>query len=282
MEPSRVQQAPLRALRRLRDPLFVFFAIGAAIFAVELALQRDDSRTIVVTEAQIAQMAGFWEAQAGRPPTAVEQRSLVEDHVREEIMVREARRLGLDREDVVVRRRLAQKLTFLTEDIAVLAPPEEAALRDYFAANRGRYVTPAAISFSHIYFSPDRRTEPSADAAAALAALAPAAWRTAGDPFLLGRTYAHASTARVRRDFGDVFADAVQAMPADATWRGPVASAYGTHLVRVDAQTSATEIDYEAVAGRVAADYDAERRAEANRAYFEELRAQYTVALPQS
>ena len=269
-----------RRLRWLRDPLFAFLVIGAGLFAVDAALQRDDSRTIVLAETQLAQMAQLWEAQAGRPPTEAEQRALVVDHVREEILVREARRLGLDQEDVIVRRRLAQKLTFLTEDVAALAPPEEAALRDYFVANRGRYATPAVVSFSHIYFSPDQRSEPSADATAALAALVPEAWRTTGDPFLLGRTYAHSSTVRVRRDFGDAFADSVLAMPADAVWRGPVASAYGAHLVRVDAKTPAATPDYDAVAQRVAADYDAERRAEANRAYFEELRAQYTVVLP--
>ena len=269
-----------RRLRWLRDPLFAFLAIGAGIFVVDVALQRDDSRTIVLAEAQLTQMAQFWEAQAGRPPTDAEQSSLVANHVREEILVREARRLGLDREDVIVRRRLAQKLTFLTEDVAALAPPEAGALRDYFAANRDRYATPAVVSFSHIYFSPDQRNEPSADAAAALAALAPDAWRSTGDPFLLGRTYAHSSTVRVRRDFGDAFADAVLAMPADAAWRGPVASAYGAHLVRVDAKTPAAMPDYEAVAERFGADYDAERRARANRAYFEDLRAQYTVVLP--
>lgn len=276
-----MQQPASRRLRWLRDPLFAFLAIGAGVFAVERALKRDDGRTIVVTEAQVAQMAQLWEAQAGRPPTAAEQRVLVADHVREEILVREARRLGLDREDVVVRRRLAQKLTFLTEDVAVLAPPEADALRTYFAANRDRYATPAVVSFSHIYFSPDVRREPGADAAAALADLAPDAWRSTGDPFLLGRTYAHASTVRVRRDFGDAFADAVLAMPADAAWRGPVASAYGAHLVRVDAKTPAAAPGYEAVAERVAADYDAERRAEGNRAYFEDLRAQYAVVVPQ-
>lgn len=274
-----MRQTLPRRLRWLRDPLFAFLAIGAGIFAVDVALERDDSRTIVLTEAQLTQMAQLWEAQAGRPPTDAEQRSLVADHVREEILVREARRLGLDQEDVIVRRRLAQKLTFLTEDIAALAPPEEAALRDYFLANRHRYATPGVVSFSHIYFGPDQRQAPSADAAAALAALAPDAWRTTGDPFLLGRTYAHASTVRVRRDFGDAFADAVLAMPADAAWRGPVASAYGAHLVRVDAKTPAAAPGYEAVAKRVAADYDAERRAEANRAYFEDLRAQYTVVV---
>lgn len=274
---------PQSAARRrwLRDPLLVFAAVGVAVFAVDQLWQGDDSRAIVVTAEQQEQMAALWEAQAGRPPTDDERRSLVADHAREEMLVREAKRLGLDEHDAIVRRRLAQKLTFLAEDVAALAPPEEAALRRYFDANRERYATPAVITFSHIYFSPERRAAAQADAAAALAALQPDAWRTTGDPFLLGRTYAYASVARVRKDFGEAFATAVLAMPPDATWRGPVESAYGFHLVRVDAKQAAAAPEYEAVAPRVAADYDAERRAEANRAYFEDLQAQYVVRVEQ-
>lgn len=274
---------PQSAARRrwLRDPLLVFAAVGVAVFAVDQAWQGDDSRTIVVTAEQQAQMAALWEAQAGRPPTDDERRSLVADHAREEMLVREAKRLGLDEHDAIVRRRLAQKLTFLAEDVAALAPPEEAALRRYFDANRERYATPAVVTFSHVYFNPEQRTAAQADAAAALAALQPDAWRTTGDPFLLGRTYAYASLTRVRKDFGEAFATAVLAMPPDATWRGPVESAYGFHLVRLDAQQAATAPEYEAVAPRVAADYDAERRAEANRAYFEDLQAQYVVRVEQ-
>ena len=267
--------------RWLRDPLLVFAVVGAVVFAVDQLWRGDDSRTIVVTAEQQEQMAALWEAQAGRRPTDDERRSLVADHAREEMLVREAKRLGLDEHDAIVRRRLAQKLTFLAEDVAALAPPEEAALRRYFDSNRERYATPAVVTFSHIYFSPERRTAAQADAAAALAALQPDGWRTTGDPFLLGRTYAYASVARVRKDFGEAFATAVLAMPPDAAWRGPVESAYGFHLVRVDAQQAAAAPEYEAVAPRVAADYDAERRAEANRAYFEDLQAQYVVRVEQ-
>lgn len=263
--------------RWLRDPLAIFLAIGLAVFALERAWRTDESQTIVVTAAQQEQMAELWAAQAGRAPTEAERRSLVADHAREEMLVREAKRLGLDQNDVIVRRRLAQKLTFIAEDVAALAPAADAELRRHFAANPERYATPAVISFSHIYFSPDQRADPSAEAAAALAALVPEAWRTTGDPFLLGRSYRYASAARVRQDFGEAFAAALLAVPADSTWRGPVESAYGFHLVRVDARQAASAPTYEAVAERVVADYDAQRRQAANRAYFEELQAQYTV-----
>ena len=135
-------------------------------------------------------------------------------------------------------------------------------------------------TFSHVYFSPERRTDAHSDAERALLDLDPAAWRTTGDPFMLGRTYAHSRGDRIRRDFGPEFATELDKLPPDGVWRGPIRSAYGVHLVRVDAKSPALGAEYEEVAARVAADFDAERRAEANRAYFEELRSQYVVVLP--
>lgn len=272
-----------RALRWLRDPLFAFLLIGAGVFALERwwqGWQADAAYTIVISNAEAARLGALWRTQTGRAPTQSELVALLEDHIREEILVREARRLRLDEGDAIVRRRLAQKLAFLTDDIAALEPATDADLRAHFDANRSRYETPAAITFSHIYFSPDKRADAKAAAQSALATLDPAAWRTSGDPFMLGRTYAHASTPRLRKDFGDEFAEQLAGLPAAGEWRGPLRSAYGYHLVRVDANAPARSSRFEAVQARVAADFDAARRAKANREHFEQLRSQYTVKLP--
>ena len=263
-----------------RDPLLVFLLIGAAIFAADTWLGGDDDRVIVVPQTQIDRLATLWETQMGRPPRAGELDALIDDHVREEVMVREAQRLSLDEDDAIIRRRLAQKLSFLTEDVATLAPPEADELLAYFEDNRSRYATPAVATFSHIYFSPDRREDALADARRALGVIDPEAWRKAGDPFMLGRTYAHASLSRIERDFGSDFRAALDRLAPSPDWQGPVESAYGFHLLRVDAKSPALGADYESVAARVARDFDAARRAAANAAYFEDLKAQYTVVLP--
>ena len=266
--------------RVLRDPLFVFLLVGLAVFALDELLRGDDSRTVVVTAAHQDRLVELWQAQTGRSPSPSELAALIEDHVREEILVREAKRLRLDDGDTVIRRRLAQKLSFLSEDMATLEEPEEAALRAYFEKHRRRYERPAVLSFSHIYFSPDKREDAAADARRALAEMDPEAWRSTGDPFMLGRTYAHSSLARVRRDFGDGFAAELDELEEAPHWRGPLQSGHGFHLLRVDAKSPALGADFAAVAQRVAMDFDTERRAAANRAHFEELRAQYRVELP--
>ena len=269
-----------RLRRWARDPLFVFLLIGASIFAVHGFLQGDESRTVTVAQAEIDRMARLWEIRTGGAPSDAELKTLIDDYVREEILVREAKRLRLDEGDVIVRRRLARKLSFLTEDGALSDPPGEAALKRFFEDNRSRYETPATITFSHVWFNPDRREDAAGDASRALSGLDPAAWRTAGDPFMLGHTWTRASLERVRRDFGAPFAETLVAMPADAVWRGPLESGYGVHLVRVDASTPAQEGSYESVAERVAADFDAERREEIGRVSFEALKSRYTIELP--
>ena len=277
--PKRVS----RLSRWLKDPLFAFLLIGAGVFAVESAwraAQRDAEYTIVVPPAESRRLAELWQAQTGRAPTPSELQGLLEEHVREEILVREAKRLRLDEGDAIVRRRLVQKLAFLTDDLAIGDAVDEAELRRYFEDNRERFQTPAVVTFSHIYFSPEQREDARAAAERALAVLDADAWRSAGDPFMLGRTYAHASIERVRKDFGDEFAAAVASLPAEGAWRGPLRSVYGQHLVRVDANTPARSPDYAAARQRVVAEFDAERRAAANREYFEELRARYTVEMP--
>ena len=277
--PKRVS----RLSRWLKDPLFAFLLIGAGVFAVESAwraAQRDAEYTIVVPPAESRRLAELWQTQTGRAPTPSELQGLLEEHVREEILVREAKRLRLDEGDAIVRRRLVQKLAFLTDDLAIGEAVDEAELRRYFEDNRERFETPAAVTFSHIYFSPEQRADARADAERVLAALDADAWRSAGDPFMLGRTYAYASLERVRKDFGDAFAAAVASLPAEGAWQGPLRSVYGQHLVRVDANTPVRSPDYAAAKQRVVAEFDAERRAAANREYFEELRARYTVEAP--
>ena len=259
-------------MKHLKDPLVVFLAIGAAIFAVDAWISDRPEDVVRVGPRDIARLEDQWQAQMGRPPTAGELDSLVDAHVREEILVREARKIGLDDNDVIIRRRLAQKLTFVTEDLALLNPATEAELAAFFEANAERYRIPVRLTFSHIYFSPDGR----ADAASALATVSDDNWRTIGDPFMLRRTYAHVSEAQVRRDFGARFSEALAALGSDG-WQGPVESSYGHHLVRIEQRTESRLPSFEDVKTRVANDIDAKRRTDANASYYEALRARYRV-----
>ena len=273
-------------MRYLKDPLALFLVVGAALFAIDAWRSAEGDNVIRVGPLDIARLQDQWALQMGRPPSDEELDALVNAHVREEMLVREALAMGLDGNDVIIRRRLAQKLTFLTEDLALLEPADEAELEAFFQANAERYRVAERLTFSHAYFSPDRRDAARADATAALAAIDDANWRAQGDPFMLRRTYAQVTLADVRKDFGAAFAQALDGLAGGkagdgekAGWQGPIESGYGFHLVRLNSRAPSRLPAFAEVATRVRGDFDAERRNQANERYQEALRARYRIEI---
>jgi parvulin-like peptidyl-prolyl cis-trans isomerase-like protein len=233
---------------------------------------------IVVTAGKRKWLAARWEHQWRRPPTGEELGRLVEDFVREEVLYREALTLGLDLADLVVRRRLVQKMEVLA--FADCPSLGDAGVMDYFLAHREAYRLPERISFAHVYFSAAARGDQAAgDARAARAGLRHAGAADAagvGDPPVAASPVIAATRRQVTDRFGAEFADAVFAFDS-GPWAGPVASAYGQHLVLVTEHAPGRLPDLAEVSGRVAADMDAERRAGALDALYARLRAQYEV-----
>lgn len=257
----------------LKEPLLYFLLAGAGIFAVSAWLPAgDDAYSIEVTAAEKARLQDQWQAQMGRAPTGTELDGLIEQWIREEIYYREALNIGLDRDDIIIRRRLAQKLTFLTEDVATSAPPTPEALQAFFAEDIERYTIPERLSFRHRYFSTERRTDAHADALAAMADES-----IGGDPFMLQLAYAQRSEREIGDLFGSEFAAALRDLPEDGGWQGPVRSAYGWHVVIIEQRIPARTPALDEVARKVAIDYQQELRQAANERYYETLRNRYEI-----
>ena len=170
-EPASTKQASSQLRRWLREPLLHVLLIGAALFAVYYALnpgagQHQDSNRIAIAADDLAQIRFAWMAQWQRPPTPEEFRNLLDGKIREEVLFREAMALGLDKDDTIVKRRLAQKMEFVMEDGAALREPADDELRRWFAQHAQRFATPSLVTFRHLYFSPDRRGAHARDDAA--------------------------------------------------------------------------------------------------------------------
>jgi PPIC-type PPIASE domain len=273
----------------LREPLVHFLVLGAGLFVLYGVVEKladESSDRIVVTEAKIGNLAGLFERTWRRPPTAAELDGLIEDHVKEEIFYREALALGLDRDDTVIRRQLRLKMQFISEDFAPQTEPTEDELRAFLAEHADRFRSPSRVSFTQVYLSPDRRGEDAwSDAERLLIALSggksdPA---EAGDPFLLEQDYRDLGAPDIERLFGGTFAAQVAELPV-GRWSGPVESGYGLHLVLVRDRTDARLPDLTEIRDAVANEWRAVRKEEANRAFYEALRARYevTVERPQS
>lgn len=263
-------------MRILKDPLWLFLLAGAAIFFVaEWFAEEDIPYEVIVREADLQRLSDQWALQMRRPPTSQELNGLVDQFVKEEIYYREAQRLGLDANDTIVRRRMVQKLTFLTEDIATAIPADEATLRAYYDEHRATYEIPQRFSFQHRYFSSDRRADAETDAQQAVQDSA-----ISDDAFMLQKSYALRSLREIGDLFGSEFAQQLAQLPAAESWQGPIKSAYGWHPIKILAIEDAYIPAFEEVQDRVLIDAQQAARRDANAAYFANLKAKYTVELP--
>lgn len=190
---------------------------------------------IVVTTAQIANLQETFGRTWQRPPSPEELRGLIDDYVRDEVSYREAQALGLERNDIVIRRRLRQKIEFMAEEMAEVRP-DDAVLTAYLAAHANEFRTDDAISFRHVFLSAARESIGDEDVrrmGAVLVNFKDDGAALPGDAFLLGDTFKGLSKDQVARTFGDGFAERLFTL-APGRWQGPVPSSYGLHFVFVD------------------------------------------------
>jgi len=267
--------------RILAEPLTHFVVVGIAIFLVAHALERSSTRyQITITPDDVARIVNSYAQQYGAPPTPQQTRVMIDNYVREEIFYREGVALGIDRNDEIVRRRVAQKYEFLQQDLAAPRDPDDATLRRYFAAHQAAYIVPERRSFDQIYVAMDSRGEAAAQALAdaTLADLKtgrPA--RFAGDEFPGPKVIESLSRADTERLFGgDAFARSVFAAPR-GVWSGPYRSGFGWHLIRVTRVTPPAARGFAAARADVLIDWREADRAARNAKSFAALRARYTV-----
>ena len=270
--------------RLLREPLVHFLLGGALLFALYAAVADDPVDTpdrIVIDEVRVANLATTFQRTWLRPPTRVELDGLVREFVDEEILYREGLALGLDRDDAVIRRRMRQKMEFLSTDLAGQEVAGDAELASFLSSNRERFEKPAKLSFRHVFVNPDAGSKPARHRADELLAMLRAGGPEAsveGDRTLLPETMLDASERDVASLFGAGFAGDVLAL-ADDGWSGPVASSFGLHLVRVDERVPARLPELAEIRREVRREYDAVQRAEANRRFLQRLRDRYEVEI---
>lgn len=261
----------------LREPLVHFLALGAALF---LYFQWSGgagagSGRIVLTPGQIDHLAAGFAKVWQRPPTEGELKGLVDDWVREEIAVREATAAGLDRDDTIVRRRLRQKLEFVSEDVAAAVPPTEAELQAWLDAHPDEFRREPETAFEQIYFREE------APARAALEAVRRGGDRSRfGDGTLLPSEMERSGRAVVASVFGPEFAAAVEPLPA-GVWSGPIGSSYGWHLVRVRDRFAGGLPELPEIRAEVEREFLADRRVRQLDGMYERLLRKYTVVLEQ-
>lgn len=273
-----------RARRWLREPLLHFLLAGGLLFAAYTWLNAGSEagadRVVRITPAEVNWLKESWARQWQRPPSEDEFRGLVAGYLKEVLLAREAKEIGLDEDDTIVRRRLAQKMEFLVQDTLQQADPGEAELRSFYKREQAHFQSPARVSFSHIYFNRERRGErAAADARGALRQLSVAGAEMPaefGDRFLGQYDFAALDEQAVAATFGATFASQVIAA-TPGNWLGPMESGFGLHLVRVTERQSAQLQEFAAVREDVLTLWRQQRAQQGLDAYFAALRKKYDV-----
>lgn len=268
-----------RLSRWLREPLVHFVLLGGVLFSVHqsVAPPRATNR-IVVSDAIVRGLRQEHLRQSGSLPTPEEEASLIQRFVDNEILYREAVSQGLDRGDLIVRRRLVQKMEFVLEGEDLIAEPNDAELQAYLDAHADRYAIAERITLTHIFVSTDQHGAAAERVAGDLRQqLAGGADPSAlGDPFLRGRDFPLRTERDLAGIFGAPFAAQVLALPP-GEWSAPLRSSYGLHLVRVTEHTAGRQPALNEARIAVFRDWQEERRTAANVAALARLRQRYDV-----
>jgi hypothetical protein len=271
--------------RLLREPLLQFLALGAMLFALYgLAGRRsaEAPEKIVVSASRVANLGDGFARTWRRLPNEQELQSLIEDYIRDEVFYREGKAAGLDRDDVIIRRRVRQKMEFLAEEMSIPEPSDEQ-LAAYLASNPERFRAEDQITFHQIFLSATRRANTlesdSKLVANVLARADGAVDATAlGDPFLLGDEFRSVSPSKVTSIFGEDFSKRIAVMET-GRWQGPVSSGFGQHFIFISDRISGGSPRLDDVRPAVSREWANARRLEAERKLYASFRERYEIVV---
>ncbi len=271
--------------RILREPAVVFVVLGALIFAIHGYLAAGDpdfdSSEIVISKDFITGLEHDHMRRTGAMPSPDERAHHVRELVRQEVLLREALALGLDRADLVIRRRLIQKMEFLLRDMASSSEPKEADLREYLADHGDAFRVPAKISFRQVFVANRGDWDGArarADELASRLRQSESDGPLPGDPFALGNDPSLAPVPKLEREIGPEVTRGLSKLPI-GEWSEPMRSPYGWHIARVSQRTPAHVPPLAEIRERVARAWRMEREERARADYLAELMARYTVRI---
>jgi parvulin-like peptidyl-prolyl isomerase len=287
----------IRPRELLKEPLLHFLVIGALLFAAYAWVNRDGGGAaapqVRLAASDVSWLKETFALERQRQPSEAELRGLVRDFVKEELFARQAQELGLDKDDIVVRRRLAQKMTFLLQDNSRRAAPSDDDLHRLYAAQRGGQApgsdaapqtlfTRPRVSFTQIFFSRDQRADAAADARQALQQLSrPDAPAGLGDRAAIKPEFRNADERAVANQFGAKFAARVFAL-APGAWQGPIESSQGLHLVRVSERVPGELRPFDQVRDQLVEMWQAQSQRENEERTFVELLKKYQLVPDES
>ena len=267
--------------KALKDPLIHFLILGGLLFTIASLKggHKTAQNEIVITKTTQKHLADLFEITWQRKPNADELKNLTQEHIKEEIYYREALALGLDENDTIVRRRLRQKLEFMQEDLSSLSTPREAGLLNFFNSRKDQYMTDYIVSFQQVLIASTKLAEDAPDILKAMTSLnAGSSPQSLSRSSLLPIAMKLENENSVTNTFGDDFMAQIRTAKTDQ-WRGPIYSAFGTHLVNISLRQPAKPLTFAQVRNKVLVDYTQYQRESAAHQYYDNLKSQYRIII---
>ena len=272
----------MSALRSiLQQPLVHFLLLGGLIFGAFSFLEGEEGAAqddIIVVELEaVRQLSAGYEKTWRRKPDGSELASLIDDHIREEVLVREAQSFALDENDVVIRRRLRQKMEFLVESAVAALQPSDEELKVFFQANVEDYTMAGRIALEQVFIG--------TEANGAAIDTVKAALEGGADPMAVGQrsllppTTPLATETAIDGTFGTGFYGTLAELPEGA-WVGPVRSGYGLHVVRVVKREEARIPEFEQVKEHLEHDWRKRKTSELSNKEYRRMLSRYSVTQP--
>ena len=237
-----------------------------------MGLNSYDEKEIYISDQEIISLVSAWKSQVGRNPTDDEIVRIINNLVEEEILYREALNLGLDQDDKIIKRRLAQKISFLKQE-SIVDTPSNNELLDYFNDNKDKYFIEPTFTFTHYYFSNENDAlERSNEAINQI----PKNLDISSDPFFLGKNFVDVSLKSIKSDFGENFATYFNSFKINE-WSDPVESAYGYHIILVINSNDGYYPEITMVLKQVEIDLLQSKRDKAVSEYLDNIKSEYKI-----
>lgn len=270
-----------------KEPLIYFFALGFVVFGLHSFLnsenqdKNNDPFTIEVTSADIGWIRSSWEARMKRQPTQQELQGLINSFIRDEILHREAVAMDLDDRDLIIQRRLVQKLTFVFEDLAETIEPTDDELKNYLQENQEKYCKPETMSFTQVYFNPEKRKDVMEEAKTVLNRLklsqsAPEDAFSIGDRIMIDFSFREKSPDEAARILGTEFADELFLIDKKG-WQGPIGSTFGLHLIYISDRIASQAPEFEIIRENVKNDFMYDRKKQVIDSAYNAVKSRYTI-----
>ena len=257
----------------MRNKLFIFFIIGIFLYLIDIGLNSDEDKNIYISDQEVISLINAWKSQVGREPTDDEISRIINNLVQEEILYREALNLGLEREDKIIKRRLAQKISFLKQE-SILKDFSQKEIIDFYKANRDKYYVPDSYTFTHKFFASNNNSKERAQNHLNNSN----SLYENSDPFFLGKNFADVSSVEINSNFGSSFSSYFKNPPINQ-WIGPYKSSFGHHNLYITEYTPGFHPNLDDIYDQVMVDLNQLKRDSAISDFIKEVGSEYSVII---